>query len=60
MEAGYEVYEYARRGQLENLKESLRQGINPDLYMACDGSTAVIMAGSHFNTYQPLQFCGGV
>lgn len=43
MEAGYEVYEYSRRGDLDNLRESLKTQ-KPDEYMAYDGSTALVMA----------------
>mmetsp|Transcript_64285 Transcript_64285/g.114205 ORF Transcript_64285/g.114205 Transcript_64285/m.114205 type:complete len:708 (-) Transcript_64285:40-2163(-) len=43
MEAGYEVYEYSRRGDLANLRESL-QTQKADEYMAYDGSTALVIA----------------
>jgi aryl-alcohol dehydrogenase-like predicted oxidoreductase len=43
-EPGYDVYEYSRRGKLEDLRETLRNGTRPDQYMAYDGSTALVMA----------------
>jgi aryl-alcohol dehydrogenase-like predicted oxidoreductase len=43
-EPGYAIYEYSRRGNLADLRDSLQQGAGPDKYMAYDGSTALIMA----------------
>ena len=42
-EAAQEVYEYARRGRLEELMEVITT-VHPDAYVAYDGSTAFIMA----------------
>mmetsp|Transcript_55862 Transcript_55862/g.103407 ORF Transcript_55862/g.103407 Transcript_55862/m.103407 type:complete len:701 (+) Transcript_55862:70-2172(+) len=44
MDAGYEVYEYSRRGMVAELKEALQSGSRPDQYLAYDGSTALVMA----------------
>eukprot|EP00441_Pelagodinium_beii_P033319 CAMPEP_0197644768 /NCGR_PEP_ID=MMETSP1338-20131121/17634_1 /TAXON_ID=43686 ORGANISM="Pelagodinium beii, Strain RCC1491" /NCGR_SAMPLE_ID=MMETSP1338 /ASSEMBLY_ACC=CAM_ASM_000754 /LENGTH=706 /DNA_ID=CAMNT_0043218221 /DNA_START=23 /DNA_END=2143 /DNA_ORIENTATION=+ len=44
MEAGYDVYEYSRKGDLKSLREALQNGSKPDQYMAYDGSTALVMA----------------
>mmetsp|Transcript_42831 Transcript_42831/g.87597 ORF Transcript_42831/g.87597 Transcript_42831/m.87597 type:complete len:700 (+) Transcript_42831:88-2187(+) len=44
MEKGYDVYEYSRKGDLESLREALKEGSKPDDYMAYDGSTALVMA----------------
>eukprot|EP00929_Paragymnodinium_shiwhaense_P061380 TRINITY_DN30653_c0_g1_i1.p1 TRINITY_DN30653_c0_g1~~TRINITY_DN30653_c0_g1_i1.p1 ORF type:complete len:715 (+),score=223.24 TRINITY_DN30653_c0_g1_i1:93-2237(+) len=44
MDEGYEIYEYARRGSLADLRESLAAGVKPDAYQAYDGSTALVMA----------------
>eukprot|EP00931_Biecheleriopsis_adriatica_P075689 TRINITY_DN49492_c0_g1_i1.p1 TRINITY_DN49492_c0_g1~~TRINITY_DN49492_c0_g1_i1.p1 ORF type:complete len:708 (-),score=158.60 TRINITY_DN49492_c0_g1_i1:95-2218(-) len=44
MDAGYDVYEYSRKGDLKSLREALQSGSKPDEYQAYDGSTALIMA----------------
>lgn len=44
MERGYEVYEYSRRNDLQELHAVLQGGMKPDEYMAYDGSTALTMA----------------
>jgi len=43
MSFGYDIYEYARRGDMEGLREAVVKN-KPDTYMAYDGSTALIMA----------------
>ena len=42
-EASQEIFEYARRGRLDELKEALLEA-HPDAYVAYDGSTAFLMA----------------
>jgi len=44
MDAGYEIYEYSRKGALADLREALDSGIRADEYQAYDGSTALVMA----------------
>jgi aryl-alcohol dehydrogenase-like predicted oxidoreductase len=44
MEPGYDIYEYSRRGHLDDLRDALAAGSRPDEYMAYDGSTALVMA----------------
>lgn len=41
---GYDVYEYSRKGSLNDLREALRNGSKADQYMAYDGSTGLVMA----------------
>lgn len=56
MEAGYDVYEYSRTNRLADLQEALNSGVEADLYMAYDGSTALVIAArqGHGNIVREL------
>jgi ankyrin repeat protein len=41
-----EVFEYARRGRVDDLKEVLEAGVSPDGYKAYDDSSAIHMAAA--------------
>ena len=48
-EKGRALFEYSRRGKLEDVREELASGESPDSYFSYDGSTALLVAarGGH-------------
>ncbi|CAE7696891.1 Asb14 [Symbiodinium sp. CCMP2456] len=55
-EEGRALFEYSRRGKLEDVREELARGESPDSYFSYDGSTALLVAarGGHVGVVAAL------
>mmetsp|Transcript_19676 Transcript_19676/g.34897 ORF Transcript_19676/g.34897 Transcript_19676/m.34897 type:complete len:657 (-) Transcript_19676:158-2128(-) len=59
-EEGLALFEYSRRGKLEEVKEELASGVPPNSYFSYDGTTALLVAarGGHGPVVQALVEAG--